>query len=86
MHQKQPPANVATPSVASAIAAAVAKAHLVIGAVLVPGAATPKLVSREMIRTMKRGSVVAVSPAGRTPIRRRARPGPERTERGFDRR
>jgi alanine dehydrogenase len=42
----------------AAIAAAVAKAHLVIGAVLVPGAATPKLVSREMIRTMKRGSVV----------------------------
>jgi alanine dehydrogenase len=42
----------------AAISAAVAKAHLVIGAVLVPGAATPKLVSREMIRTMKRGSVV----------------------------
>jgi alanine dehydrogenase len=42
----------------AAIAAAVAKAHLVIGAVLVPGAAAPKLVSREMLRTMKRGSVV----------------------------
>ncbi len=42
----------------AAIAAAVARAHLVIGAVLVPGAAAPKLVTREMLRTMKRGSVV----------------------------
>ena len=41
-----------------AIAAAVKNAHLVIGAVLVPGAAAPKLVTREMIRTMKRGAVV----------------------------
>src|SRR5918996_3705289 len=32
----------------AAIAAAVERAHLVIGAVLVPGAAAPKLVSREM--------------------------------------
>ena len=42
----------------AAIAAAVAKAHLVIGAVLVPGAAAPKLVTREMLKTMKRGSVI----------------------------
>lgn len=42
----------------AAVAAAVAKAHLVIGAVLVPGAAAPKLVTREMLRTMKRGSVL----------------------------
>ncbi|SDD58387.1 alanine dehydrogenase [Sphingomonas sp. YR710] len=42
----------------AAIAAAVSKAHLVIGAVLVPGAAAPKLVTREMLRTMKRGSVI----------------------------
>lgn len=42
----------------AAIAAAVARAHLVIGAVLVPGAAAPKLVTREMLRTMKRGSVL----------------------------
>ena len=42
----------------AAIAAAITKAHLVIGAVLVPGAAAPKLVTREMLRTMKRGSVV----------------------------
>ncbi len=42
----------------AAIAAAVRNAHLVIGAVLVPGAAAPKLVTREMVRTMKRGSVL----------------------------
>ena len=42
----------------AAIAAAVANAHLVIGAVLIPGAAAPKLVTREMLKTMKRGSVL----------------------------
>ena len=42
----------------SAIAEAVAQAHLVIGAVLVPGAAAPKIVTHDMIRSMKRGSVV----------------------------
>ena len=42
----------------SAIANAVEKAELVIGAVLVPGAAAPKLVTREMLKTMKRGSVI----------------------------
>jgi len=42
----------------SAIAQAVKNAHLVIGAVLVPGAAAPKLVTREMVKTMKRGSVL----------------------------
>ncbi len=42
----------------SAIAAAVKNAHLVIGAVLVPGAAAPKLVTRDMLKTMKRGSVL----------------------------
>ncbi|PCD02624.1 alanine dehydrogenase [Sphingomonas spermidinifaciens] len=42
----------------AAIAAAVKNAHLVIGAVLVPGAAAPKLVTREMVKTMKRGSVM----------------------------
>jgi alanine dehydrogenase len=42
----------------SAIANAVEKAELVIGAVLVPGAAAPKLVTREMLKTMKRGSVM----------------------------
>ena len=33
-------------------------ADLVIGAVLVPGAAAPKLVTRDMLKTMKRGSVL----------------------------
>jgi len=42
----------------SAIASAVEKAELVIGAVLVPGAAAPKLVTRDMLKTMKRGSVL----------------------------
>jgi alanine dehydrogenase len=42
----------------AAVAAAVANAHLVIGAVLVPGAAAPKLVSRDMLKSMKRGSVL----------------------------
>ncbi|MGH7053425.1 MAG: alanine dehydrogenase [Stellaceae bacterium] len=36
----------------------VAAADLVIGAVLVPGAATPKLVSRALVRAMKRGAVI----------------------------
>jgi alanine dehydrogenase len=36
----------------------VAQADLVIGAVLIPGALAPKLVSAEMIRGMKQGSVV----------------------------
>jgi alanine dehydrogenase len=42
----------------AAIAAAVSRAHLVIGAVLIPGAAAPKLVTRDMLKTMKRGSVL----------------------------
>jgi len=36
----------------------VAVSDLVIGAVLVPGAKTPMLVTREMLKTMKKGSVV----------------------------
>src|SRR5215204_318221 len=36
----------------------VKESELVIGAVLVPGAAAPKLVTREMLKTMKRGSVL----------------------------
>jgi alanine dehydrogenase len=41
-----------------AIERSVVAADLVIGAVLVPGAAAPKLVSREMIRRMRPGSVM----------------------------
>lgn len=40
------------------IRAAVKRADLVIGAVLIPGAKAPKLVTREMISTMKEGSVI----------------------------
>jgi len=40
------------------IAYYVSKADLVIGAVLVPGAAAPKLVTKEMLQTMNRGSVL----------------------------
>jgi alanine dehydrogenase len=40
------------------IAEAVRTADLVIGSILIPGAAAPKLVKREMIATMKRGAVV----------------------------
>ena len=42
----------------AAIAAAIENAHVVIGAVLVPGAAAPKLVTRDMLKLMKRGSVL----------------------------
>ncbi len=40
------------------IAALLREADLVIGTVLIPGAAAPKLVTREMVRSMKPGSVV----------------------------
>ncbi len=40
-----------------AIAREITRADLLVGAVLSPGAAAPKLVTREMIKTMKRGSV-----------------------------
>src|SRR6056297_4358301 len=40
------------------LAQCVAEADLVIGAVLVPGAAAPKLVTRDMLKTMHRGAVV----------------------------
>jgi len=41
-----------------AIARAVARADLLIGAVLIPGAAAPKLVTRAMVGAMKKGSVI----------------------------
>jgi alanine dehydrogenase len=40
------------------VAELVAKADLVVGAVLVPGALAPRLVTRELVRTMKPGSVI----------------------------
>ncbi len=45
-------------STADAIESAVIAADLVIGAVLVPGAAAPKLVSRDIVRRMRPGSVL----------------------------
>jgi len=42
----------------AALAAEVAEADLVIGAVLVPGASAPKLVTREMLTTMRAGAVL----------------------------
>ncbi|MBM3559027.1 MAG: alanine dehydrogenase [Alphaproteobacteria bacterium] len=41
-----------------AIERLVLDAHLVIGAVLVPGAAAPKLVSRDLVRRMRRGAAM----------------------------
>ncbi len=45
-------------STVRAIEEHVAEADLVVGAVLVPGAEAPKLISREMVGMMKRGSVI----------------------------
>ncbi|HEY8594036.1 MAG TPA: alanine dehydrogenase [Devosiaceae bacterium] len=42
----------------AALAEAVASADVVVGAVLVPGAAAPKLVTRNMLKTMKHGAVL----------------------------
>lgn len=43
---------------AQAVAESVPLADLLIGAVLVPGAAAPRLISRAMVRTMRPGSVI----------------------------
>ena len=48
----------ALPSYAPLIAEAVHDADLLIGAVLIPGARAPKLVTAEMVRQMKPGSVI----------------------------
>src|SRR4028118_770460 len=45
-------------STRDAIAQAVKQADLLIGAVLVPGAAAPKLITAAMVKTMKPGSVI----------------------------
>jgi alanine dehydrogenase len=42
----------------SAVAEAIKRSQVVIGAVLVPGAAAPKLVTRDQLKTMMRGSVL----------------------------
>lgn len=45
-------------STAASIDAAIREADLVIGAVLLPGAAAPKLISRQQLKNMKRGAVL----------------------------
>ena len=45
-------------STRDALTQIVRRADLLIGAVLVPGAAAPKLISREMVKTMKAGAVI----------------------------
>ena len=45
-------------STSASLAKAVSEADLVIGAVLIPGAAAPKLVSREQLKTMRPGAVL----------------------------
>lgn len=45
-------------STRASLAAAVREADLVIGAVLIPGAAAPKLITREQLSTMKQGAVL----------------------------
>ena len=45
-------------STAANIEAAVKNADLVIGAVLIPGAAAPKLIKREYLKAMRKGSVI----------------------------
>lgn len=45
-------------STVSAMEETIPQADLAIGAVLVPGASAPKLVSEEMVRNMKRGTVI----------------------------
>ena len=45
-------------STAGAIAEAAKDADLVVGAVLVPGGSAPKLITRDMLKTMKKGAVL----------------------------
>lgn len=45
-------------STTAAVEALIPKADIIIGAVLVPGASAPRLVTREMLKIMKKGSVM----------------------------
>ena len=45
-------------STSSSLALYIATADLVIGAVLLPGAAAPKIITRELVSTMKKGAVI----------------------------
>jgi len=57
VHAAFPAARVAL-SDREAVAGAVARTDVLVGAVLVPGAQAPRMVTREMIRSMPRGSVI----------------------------
>jgi len=46
------------PATARTIAEEIRTADIVVGAVLVPGGKTPVLIARQMLRTMKKGSVI----------------------------
>ncbi len=58
LYQAAPSISALAPT-AAAVAEAVADADLLVGAVLLPGAAAPRLVSRAQVASMRRGSVVA---------------------------
>lgn len=58
MHRASPNISALTPT-ADALSAAVRDADLLVGAVLLPGAAAPRLVSRSQVASMAPGSVVA---------------------------
>jgi alanine dehydrogenase len=46
------------PATAQAIAGEITNADIIVGAVLVPGAKAPVLITRQMLKTMKQGSVI----------------------------
>ena len=46
----------------------VAEADLLVGGVLIPGAEAPKLITKEMIKTMKRGSVIVDVAIDKAPL------------------
>ncbi len=48
----------ALPAYPHAMASAIADADLVVGAVLIPGARAPRVVTRKMVQAMRRGSVI----------------------------
>ncbi len=58
LDQRYGPALTTLLSTRQAIEDRVLDADLLIGAVLVPGAATPRLVGRDLVKSMKRGSVI----------------------------
>ncbi len=58
INKKKDPRFHAKFSTKDTISNLIKNAHLVVGAVLIPGAKAPKLVTKNMIKTMKKGSVI----------------------------